>query len=82
MENSDQTVVIDESQVSTMDVMENEEVENAVYQHEVCDTPITVNVETGTTIPEPHQSSNIQESLHNAGVVTHAIIVAQEVVDE
>ena len=87
VENSEQTVVIEESQESAMDVIESEQaVENTVYQHEVCDTtPITVNVETGTALTEAHAASqSIQESLQNPNVVAvnaHAIIVSQAVAD-
>jgi hypothetical protein len=86
-DNSEQTVVIEESQESAMDVIESEQaVENTVYQQEVCDTPITVvNVQTGTALTEAHAASqSIEESLHNSEVVAvnvHAI-VSQAVVDE
>ena len=87
VDNSEQTVVIEESQESAIDVIESEEaVENTVYQQEVCDTPITVNVQTGETLTEAHAATeSIQESLENADVVSvnaHAIIVSQAVVDE
>ncbi|CAB3987089.1 Hypothetical predicted protein [Paramuricea clavata] len=87
VDNSEQTVVIEESQESAMDVIESEQaVENTVYQQEVCDTPITVvNVQTGTVLTEVHAASqSIEESLHNSEVVAvnvHAI-VSQAVVDE
>ena len=87
VENSEQTVVIEESQESGMDVIESEQaVESTVYQHEVCDTtPITVNVQTGTELTEAHAASeSIQESLQNSNVVAvnaHAIIVSQAVAD-
>ena len=87
VDNTEQTVVIEESQESAMDVIETgEAVENAVYQQEVCDTPMTVNVQTGETLAEAHAASeSIQESLQNTDVVSvnaHAIIVSQAAVEE
>lgn len=87
VDNTEQTVVIEESQESAIDVIESgEAVENAVYQQEVCDTPMTVNVQTGETLTEAHTASeSIQESLQNTDVVSvnaHAIIVSQAVVEE
>ena len=84
VENDEQTVVIEDSEAAAMDVIEsNEAVQNTVYQQEVCETQITVNVQTGTALTEAHEASQtIQESLQNSNLVAHAIIVSQEVVDE
>lgn len=87
VENNEQTVVIEDSGESAMDVIEsNQTVEDTVYQQEVCETPITVSVQTGTALAEEaHEASqSIQETLQNpdvVGVNAHAIIVSQAVVD-
>ena len=85
VEDSEQTVVIEESQEAAMDVIESEETdENTVYQQEVCDTPITVNVETGSALTEAHEASqSIQvQSSDVVPVNAHTIIVTEAVEEQ
>ena len=79
--NGEETVVIEESQGSTVDVADNdnENVETSVYQPEVCNTRMTVaepdltgSHDSSETIPQPIQNAVVD-------VNPPAIVASQEV---